>query len=268
MPRWPILWLTPASCTSLRAPRLPSSLTRNFGTTNRLMPLTPGGPAGNLRQHHVHDVFRQFVVAAGDPHLLADQAIAAVAGGFGARADVGQRGTCLGFAQAHGAEESALQDRLPIQALLLGRAAGAEAGWPRRAPAMRSRWWTTLAARNIASLKQRQRVRQLQSALGLVGEQRGEARFGIGIQRLLHFRDDLNAAVEQMRLVQVGGAVVRREFFQRQAVRQVDDALESVQAMRGEARIRQQRGERPQLFGYEAQLRGERSGEMSSLAPD
>ena len=32
--------------TSLRAPRLPSAFTRNFGTTNSEMPLTPGGASG------------------------------------------------------------------------------------------------------------------------------------------------------------------------------------------------------------------------------
>ncbi|MOA50626.1 hypothetical protein D3C78_1736710 [compost metagenome] len=30
----------------LRAPRLPSAFTRNLGTTNRLMPLEPGGASG------------------------------------------------------------------------------------------------------------------------------------------------------------------------------------------------------------------------------
>ncbi|MDT4883817.1 hypothetical protein FQZ97_1198970 [compost metagenome] len=48
MPRQPILWNSPASSTSLRLPREPSSLTRNLGTMNSEMPFTPGGASGSL----------------------------------------------------------------------------------------------------------------------------------------------------------------------------------------------------------------------------
>ena len=37
------VWNSPARVTSLRSPREPSSLTRNFGTRNRLMPRVPAG---------------------------------------------------------------------------------------------------------------------------------------------------------------------------------------------------------------------------------
>ena len=46
VPRYPILWKRPASETSLRRPRLPSSFTRNFGTMKSEIPFTPGGPPG------------------------------------------------------------------------------------------------------------------------------------------------------------------------------------------------------------------------------
>src|SRR3546814_6548723 len=44
----PILCSIEPQDTPLRAPRLPSGLTRNFGTTNRLTPLMPSGPPGIL----------------------------------------------------------------------------------------------------------------------------------------------------------------------------------------------------------------------------
>jgi hypothetical protein len=46
VPRQPILWIRPASATSLRAPSVPSSLTWYFGTVNSEMPLTPAGAPG------------------------------------------------------------------------------------------------------------------------------------------------------------------------------------------------------------------------------
>jgi hypothetical protein len=46
VPRQPALWIRPDSVTSLRGPRLPSALTRNLGTVNSEMPLTPGGAPG------------------------------------------------------------------------------------------------------------------------------------------------------------------------------------------------------------------------------
>ncbi|MNC41156.1 hypothetical protein D3C75_899090 [compost metagenome] len=43
-----------------------------------------------LGQHHVHDVFRQLVITAGDENLVALEPIAAVTGRIGAGADIGQ----------------------------------------------------------------------------------------------------------------------------------------------------------------------------------
>jgi hypothetical protein len=42
----PIFFSIDAQCTALRSPRLPSSLTLYFGTTNREMPLVPSGASG------------------------------------------------------------------------------------------------------------------------------------------------------------------------------------------------------------------------------
>ena len=46
---------------------------------------------GCLGQHEMHDVLGQFVVAAGDPHLGAGDAIAAVVDGHRLGGDVGER---------------------------------------------------------------------------------------------------------------------------------------------------------------------------------
>jgi hypothetical protein len=53
-------------------PRVPSALTRNFGTTNSEMPLTPFGRIRRARQHQVDGVLRHVVVAVGDEYLLAE----------------------------------------------------------------------------------------------------------------------------------------------------------------------------------------------------
>ena len=43
---------------------------------NSEMPLTPGRRAGDAGQHQVDDVLGQLVVAAGDPHLAAEEPVA------------------------------------------------------------------------------------------------------------------------------------------------------------------------------------------------
>ncbi len=66
---------------------------------------------GDLGQHEVDDVLGHLVVAGGNPHLVAGQAVARaerigleiVPVGHGARGDVGERGACLGLGEAHGA---------------------------------------------------------------------------------------------------------------------------------------------------------------------
>src|SRR5690606_15658739 len=53
-------------------------------------PLGARRPARDLRQHQVHDIVAEFVVAAGDPHLGAEQPVGAVLTRFGAGDDIGQ----------------------------------------------------------------------------------------------------------------------------------------------------------------------------------
>src|SRR4029450_5680394 len=75
--------------------------------------------AGNLREHEVHDVLTQVVLATGNPHLVALEPVArAERIGFEVRAvghrdgrDVAEARSGLRLAQAHRAEESALDLR-------------------------------------------------------------------------------------------------------------------------------------------------------------
>ena len=53
---------------------------------------------------------------------------------------------------------------------------------------------------------------------------------------LLHLRQDADAAFVQMRFGDVGGAIVRREFFLRQTPRGIQHAVEGVEAMAGKLR--------------------------------
>ena len=80
---------------------------------------------GYLGQHEVDDVFSEVVFAAADPHLVAGDAVTAIAVALRAAADVTQRRSGLGFRQAHGAKEASLEQR-PRVALPLCIAAEVE----------------------------------------------------------------------------------------------------------------------------------------------
>ena len=88
-------------CTSLRSPSEPSALTRNFGTTNRLMPFTPSGAPADARQHQVDDVLGHVVLAVGDEDLRAEDPVAAVGLRLGAGAHQRQVGAGLRLGQVH-----------------------------------------------------------------------------------------------------------------------------------------------------------------------
>ena len=67
------------SCASLRSPERAVGFTRNLGTTNSEMPLHALGRVRRARQHQVHDVLGQVVLAVGDEDLLpGDQVVVAV----------------------------------------------------------------------------------------------------------------------------------------------------------------------------------------------
>ena len=72
-------------CTSLRAPRLPSALTMNFGHDEQADALHALGRAGHARQHQVDDVLGHVVLAVGDEDLGAEDACSVPSGCGSAR---------------------------------------------------------------------------------------------------------------------------------------------------------------------------------------
>ena len=73
----------------------------NFGTTNRLMPLTPSGAPADARQHEVDDVLGHVVLAVGDEDLGAEDPVAAVGLRLGARAHQREVAAGLRLGQVH-----------------------------------------------------------------------------------------------------------------------------------------------------------------------
>ena len=64
------------------------------------MPLTPGGACGGLREHHVHDVGRQLVIAPGNENLATEEP-ETIAMRFCTRLDDSEIRTGLGFRETH-----------------------------------------------------------------------------------------------------------------------------------------------------------------------
>ena len=191
-------------------------------------------------EHEVDDVVGQVVFAAADPHLGAAEAVAAVARGFGARADVAQRRAGLRLAQAHRAQEAALQDRRAVARALLRRAVRLQqVGHAARQHRVAGGGHVGRHEHGVAS--QAHRVGQLHATLAGIGQHGGEAGFGEGIQRHLHLRDDFDAAVGEAWLVFVRGAVVAREGGAGQVLRGVEHGVEGFARMIGEARVAAQR---------------------------
>ncbi len=163
-----------------------------------------------LGQHHVHDVFRQLVIAAGNENLVALEPVAAVTGRFGTGADIGQRRASVGFGQGHGAEVAAFDHRLQIQAFLfiaaealdqVGRAHGQE----------RVGRGAGVGRLKMGEAGLRNQAWQLHAADFEVAVGVEEAGFEKSVDGGFHFGDQFGAAVHVARLVFVGLAVVRGE---------------------------------------------------------
>ena len=197
--------------------------------------LDPRRPAGNLGQHQMHDVFREFVVAAGNEDLVAAQGIRAVRVRRGAGGDVGQARSGLRFGQGHGAEEAAGEQRLQVLLFLrlaaeavddVGVADGEE-GIGRGA--------------DVGALEQRERRlrhdhRQLHAAAFEVVCRGDEAGFAEGLQCLPDLGDHAHALAVEGRFVGVGLVVVRFELLGRHRLGRVEHGAEGFLAVLGVAR--------------------------------
>ena len=107
----------PEQKTSFRAPSLPSAVGKNFGTRKSEMPLRAGRRIGKPRQHEVHDVLGEVVLAIGDEDLLAEEAVGAVAAPLGAGGERAEIGAGLRLRQVHGRGPFAGDDARQVERL-------------------------------------------------------------------------------------------------------------------------------------------------------
>ncbi|MNF49427.1 hypothetical protein D3C84_306980 [compost metagenome] len=172
--------------------------------------LHPGRRVRQLGQHHVHDVFRQRMIATRDENLVALEAIGAVRRRFCAGTNIRQRRACVGFGQGHGAEEAAIDHRLQEAALLLFSAEALDQ--VRRAHGQeRIRRRSRVGRLKVREAGLGQQRRKLHAASVETARGVEEAGFEEGIYRRFHFRNQNRLTVLVAWLVLVALAVVRGE---------------------------------------------------------
>ena len=188
---------------------------------------------GDLGQHQVDDVFGEFVLARGNPHLVAAQAVTrtqsidfkAFTIGRGAGRHIAQRRTGLRFAQAHGARKTPIEfvggkDLLLQIGAMHHQQIGVAAGQHARANADRGHGKKGIGSRL-------HRVGQLHATdlVVLCGAQ--HARFGIGFVRIVcGLRQDDFFAIK-VGFLRVHQAVERGVFFASNALAGVQHRIKS-----------------------------------------
>ncbi len=196
---------------------------------------------GDLGQHEVDDVFGHLVVAGGDPHLVAGQAVARaervgleiVPVGHGARGDVGERGACLWLGEAHGAGPAPVEfvEREDF-ALRLGAVhheqVGVADGEQVGADADR-RFREEAVGRGF------QGIGQLHAADGVILGRAQHAGFGIGPAGFVRGAGQHDAPVFHARLFSVHEAVERGVFLPGDALAGVEHGIEGFTRMVGES---------------------------------
>ena len=195
-------------------------------------PPSAGRGPGDLRQHQMDDVLAHLVLAAGDPHLLAEQSVRAVGLRLGARGDVREVGAGLRLGQAHGAGEAAF-DHGPDVALdlFLGAVREQQVGVARGE--QRVAGGADVGGIEPGHARQVRGVRQLHAAhVGVHGGSH-EVRLGEPAQRLADLGDELHVLTDQLRLVQVGGPVVGGEVLRGELGGQVHDRVDRLPGVVG-----------------------------------
>ncbi|MNS46734.1 hypothetical protein D3C72_792430 [compost metagenome] len=195
--------------------------------------LHPGRCVRQLGQHHVHDVFRQRMIATGDEDLVALEAISAVGRRFRAGTNIRQRRARVGFGQGHGAEETAVDHRLQEAAFLL---IGAEAfDQVRRAHGQeRIRRRSRVGRLKVREAGLGQQRRKLHAASVETARGVEEAGFEEGVYRRFHFRNQNRLTVLVARLVLVALAVVRGEELLGDAAGGANGGIEGFAIVLGE----------------------------------
>ena len=185
-------------------------------------------------EDEVDDIFREFVLAARNPHLGAGDGVRAVVAQRGRGRDVGQPRPRLRLGKRHRAEPAAFEQRQQIFFLLLGAAelalqvgvADGQEGVARGAGVGRLK---------VGLYRLHHHPGQLQPAEFLVVVSREKPSVAEGLDRLLRLGHQLDLAVYNMRLVHVGGAGVVGEILLGHVVGDVEHVLIHLARVLGEA---------------------------------
>ena len=221
--------------------------------------LHPGRRVRQLGQDHVHDVLGDRLVAAGDEDFVALEPVAAVGVRLGAGADVRQRGAGVWLGQRHGAEETAVDDRLQVARLLLVAAEGLDqVGHAHGQHGVGA--GGAVGRLEVGEAGLRQQVRQLHAAGLEVAGGVEEAGVVEGAQRRLDLGDQHGGAVHVLRLVLVVLAVVRGEQLFGDAPRGSDGGIEGLAVVIGEARALGQGFGVQHFVEFEGQVAGTEQG--------
>ena len=193
-----------------------------------------GGGAGHLGQDEVDDVLGHLVLAAGDPHLLAEQAVGTVGLRLGAGGDVGEVGAGVRLGQAHRPRETALDHRLDVRPdLLVGAVCEQQVGVAGGEQRIGGRG--DVGRVEPGHARQVRGVGQLHAADPLVHRRAHEVGLGELRQRLADLGDELDLLAHEAGLGEVGLAEVGREVGLGELGRQVQHGVDRLAGVVGVA---------------------------------
>jgi len=188
-------------------------------------PARAGRGVGQAGQHHVHDVGGQVVLARGDEHLAAADAVGAVAVRFGPGAQQPQVGAGLRFGQAHGAGPFAAGQPGRVDRLQRRAGVGADAAVGALGQARVERERDVGRAQHFAD-DGRGDGRQALAAMVWAGAQARPAAFGIGAIGLDETGGSAHFVAFQAAAGAVAAGVQRSQHAVAQAVRALDDLVQ------------------------------------------
>ncbi len=196
--------------------------------------------AFDTSQHHVYDIVGQLVVAAGDEHLLAEHAVAAICCRARGGADVAEGRALTRLGQGHGSAVAAVQHRR--QEALAQRIAGEALDQVGGADGQEG----IAGSRNVGGAEVRNAAaqddfRQLQATVFGVVVRGVEAGFGQSIPGGFGFRNQGDLFAVEGRLVGIAFLVVRSKKFGSDAAGGFQRGVEDGAVVLGVARALQQR---------------------------
>ncbi len=181
--------------------------------------------ARDLGQDEVDDVVAELVIAAGDPHLGADEPVRPIVLRCRACGDVGERRAGLWLGQAHRAEEPTFDHRSYVS-IDLRRSAihhqqirvGDGQEWVRRRSDVRRL--------QPCETRRGEDVRQLHTADALVHARADESCPRKNVEGALDLRNQLNDSGVKRRLVYIAPPIVCREVIRGDALRELEHGIE------------------------------------------